>query len=395
MSQAAQAEVERAVSSGLGDLNLRELLALCFESLSKAERRAFLARVAGDKANGSYRRSLRLGSIPLQLSVPRTRRGDFRPSVLPPPYERDFSEETQPLLLGLLASSRSVNAAKTSLRRLGLTASEQDLDLVASEFIEELDLRNTRPLDPDLLALFIDGKYVELREGERLRPACIYVAVGLGRDGKKRILACLCRLGRENLEDWKLILRGLIERGLRRVLVVVQDDFSGLLPITEGLFPTAEVQLCVVHMQRNANKHLSKADAPEFKLRLRSIKAAWDVEVASAQFEELCQRFQPTYPSFVAELRKKKEHYLAFLHYPELVRRTLSTTNVVEAVNGLLENLRRNNGGYFHSEETLKLKLGMAIGYLENGKWRRIAANVCTSLDQMNALFEARFETER
>jgi hypothetical protein len=46
-------------------------------------------------------------------------------------------------------------------------------------------------------------------------------------------------------------------------------------------------------------------------------------------------------------------------------------------------------------EDSLKLELGMAVGCLENGKWRRIGANVSTSLDQMNALFEARFETEQ
>jgi transposase-like protein len=54
---------------------------------------------------------------------------------------------------------------------------------VATDLMEELELRNSRPLDPDLLALFLDGKYVEFRDGDRLRPACIYV-VGLRCDGK-------------------------------------------------------------------------------------------------------------------------------------------------------------------------------------------------------------------
>jgi transposase-like protein len=31
------------------------------------------------------------------------------------------------------------------------------------------------------------------------------------------------------------------------VLTVVQDDFSGLMPITKSLFPKADVQLCIVH----------------------------------------------------------------------------------------------------------------------------------------------------
>ena len=101
---------------------------------------------------------------------------------------------------------------------MGLSGSQQDLERVASGLIEELDLGNSRPLDTDLLALFVDGKYVELRDGDRLRPACIYLVVGLGRDGKKRVLACIAKPGRENLEDWKGVLRSLIERGLRRVM---------------------------------------------------------------------------------------------------------------------------------------------------------------------------------
>jgi transposase-like protein len=157
---------------------------------------------------------------------------------------------------------------------MGLSASEQDLDRVAAELIEELELRNSRPLDTDLLALFLDANYVELREADRLRPAAIYLAIGLGRDGKKRVLSCVTKPGRENLEDWKAVLRSLIERGLRRVMIVVHDDFSGLLPVTESLFPNADVQLCAVHMQRNAKSHLSKTDASEFQQRWRAIKSS-------------------------------------------------------------------------------------------------------------------------
>src|SRR4030095_16113551 len=94
-----------------------------------------------------------------------------------------------------------------------------------------------QPSDPsDMLALFVDAKYIELRDGDKLRSACIYIVVGLGCDGRKQILACTTRPGRENLEDWKLVLRGLIERGLRRVMIIIHDDFSGLLPITASLF---------------------------------------------------------------------------------------------------------------------------------------------------------------
>ena len=142
-----------------------------------------------------------MGAIPLDLRVPRTRTGDFRPATLPPLYQRGYSQETQSLLLSLLSSGRSLNAVKDALQKMGLSTSPQELDRVATGLIEELELRNSRPLDPDLLALFLDGKYVEFRDGDRLRPACIYVVVGLRRDGRKQVLTCLPRPGRENLED--------------------------------------------------------------------------------------------------------------------------------------------------------------------------------------------------
>ncbi len=381
------------LESDLADLSVRELLSMLLSSVGLAERKAYLERIFPDKPNGFYDRSLQLGTIPVEIRVPRTRSGDFRPASLPPLYQRGYSDETQALLLSLLTSGRSLHAVKDALRKMGLSSSQQELESVATGLIEELDLRNSRPLDPDLLALFLDGKYVEFRDGDRLRPACIYVVVGLRRDGKKQVLTCLPRAGRENLEDWKFVLRNLIERGLRRVLLLVQDDFSGLLPITQGLFPNTDIQLCAVHMQRNAKTHLSKPDAGEFQQRWRAIKSSWNIEVANQQFEQLCDRFAKNYPTFIAELRKKRLHYLAFLNYPENIRRSLSTTNVVEAINGQLEIMRRNSGGYFHSEETLKLKLGIAVSSLEQGKWKSLAKNIAAVLHQFNAMFQSRFET--
>src|SRR3990172_10013313 len=106
----------------------------------------------------------------------------------------------------------------------------------------------------------------------------------------------------------------------------------------------------------------------------------------------------PTIRKICPDLRQgageKRPHYLFFLNYPDGVRRTLSTTNAVEAINKQLEILRRNSGGYFHSEETAKLKLGIAVTSLESGRWRSVAASVTAALAQFNAMFEARFEAE-
>jgi transposase-like protein len=394
LSDAARREIEDVVQGGLGDLSLRTLLATTLDALSVSERATYLSTHPADKGNGGYDRGLRVGSMPLEISVPRSRSGDFRPSILPERYQRGFSDEDRALIMGLLTASRSIAAAKSAMRKMGLPIAETELDTVAAEFVEAIKLKNSAPVPVDLLALYIDGKYVEIRDGDKICPACIYVVVGLGTDGCKRILACTIELGQESLEGLKKVLKGLIERGLRRVLIVVQDDFSGLLKLTQGLFPKADIQLCIVHMQRNATTHLPKDRAGEFMARLKTIKTMWSKETAATQFDELCNDFAEAAPAFIDALRSKREHYLHFLSYPVAIRRSFSTTNAVETVNGQLERMRRNNGGYFHSQDTLRLKLGITIDYLETGRWKTPAACVRAVLPQLLAMFAQRFDND-
>ena len=79
------AEVEQALASGLGNYTLRELLGCMLSSVGVAERQAYLERMGEDKANGFYDRAVQVGSFPVDMRVPRTRTGDFRPASLPAP----------------------------------------------------------------------------------------------------------------------------------------------------------------------------------------------------------------------------------------------------------------------------------------------------------------------
>lgn len=387
-----RAEVDAAVQGGLGEISLRPLLSTLLSSLFEAERRQYLRQAPEDKGNGSYERTLNLGSIPLTVSVPRTRRGRFRPTTLPRRYQRGYPEEIQSVLFSLMASSRSLSAAKDGLRKMGLPVPDNEIDAIAKDVVDDIDLRNSGPIEPDQLVLYMDAKYVEWRQGDRLVPASIYVVIGIGQDGHKRVLACEARSGRESSEQWKSVLKSLLMRGLRRVLMVIHDDLPGLQKQTEGLFPSADIQLCIVHMQRNAKTHLPKAVYGDFMRRLKTIKACWSTELAASQYEELCDHFADVAPNFIAGIRKKRRQYLAFLAYPEQIRAALSTTNAVEAINSVLENIRRNNGGYFHSEHVLKLKLGFAVAHLEDTTWRRYPGQIAGALPAMNAMFEQRFE---
>src|SRR3989304_6718138 len=128
-------EIERLLSSGLENFGVRELLGLMLSAIGQSERRTYLAQPSADKGNGGYGRSLNVGSIPVDIEVPRTRSGNFRPRPLPPPYQRGYSDEAQALIPGLLGSSRSLNAAKNALKKMGLGSCAEER---SEEYTSEL-----------------------------------------------------------------------------------------------------------------------------------------------------------------------------------------------------------------------------------------------------------------
>jgi putative transposase len=389
-----QDEIRRAVEGGLANISMQKMLGSMLTMVAEAERSTYLRSHPQDKGNGSYHRKLLVGSLPLSIGVPRTRGGDFRPQILPPLYSRGYSEETQSLLLGMLCAGKSINAVKIALRKMGLSVSTQDLEAISEEFVETFELHNSKPVDTDMIALFLDGKLVDIKDGDRVRSACIYLVIGLNMSGRKSVLACHIGYGKETLEEWKKVLRKLLDRGLRQVSIIVQDDFSGLLPITKNLFPKADVQLCTVHLQRNVRRHMSKADGVEFNQHIKAIKASVDIDSATKLFIDLLDKYEPMYLSFIKEVRKKQQHYLAFLKYPRSIQPTFSTTNPVETVNNQLERLRCNAGGLFQSEHNAKLKLGVVIQQLEEGCWKSPSGSVQSVLTDLHLLFANAYEQE-
>jgi len=88
--------------------------------------------------------------------------------------------------------------------------------------------------------------------------------------------------------------------------------------------------------------------ATEFQnKRWRVIKSSWDVEVGHRQVEDFAIASLKPIQLGLVNSAKSASTYLAFLKYPECMRKSFSTTNVVEAINGQLEIMRRNRAATF------------------------------------------------
>ena len=126
-------------------------------------------------------------------------------------------------------------------------------------------------------------------------------------------------------------------------------------------------------MLRNAQKHLGKQDFRIFQSDWQGVRSAWDPELGA-------RRFEARDGTWIVYFRRHRRHLPAFLGYPSRVRAPLATTNTAEAVNGQLEVLRRNAGGWFQSRRSLECKLALAVPQLHRGRWKSPDRRVCAEL---------------
>jgi hypothetical protein len=88
-----------------------------------------------------------------------------------------------------------------------------------------VELVNTRPVDADLLAIVLDGKHVEVKDVDRLRAALRLFrrrSSSRRKEESPRLLHSLPVQRPPGMESRPSFSR---REGLRRVLIVVHDDF--------------------------------------------------------------------------------------------------------------------------------------------------------------------------
>lgn len=349
--------------------SLKELLEAIANDLMQHERRLFNQK-NGDVGNGFYSRNLQTAMGKLALEVPRTRLYNFKPSLLPPPYKRT-DESYDQLLLALIQNGYSPNNLKNTLAQLNLNYSPKEIEIITDELKNRYYDFVQKELPEDVFALYIDAYRAEMKDKQtgKVKTITIYTVIGVMLDWKKTLLGFYPEPGLENKQGWLKIFNDLVSRGLRRVSLIISDDFSGLKEAIKDLFPQTDHQLCLTHFKRNITRNMSQKDAKNFKDQFTQLTLSDSFEQALPEFEKLILNYQDTYKSFMAQVWLKREQYLTFLKYPEEVRKYIYTTNVSENFNRRLEWIRQRMGGFFQSEEVLGINIILQLDCLTEGKW--------------------------
>jgi len=366
------------------------ILESVFNLVMKAERDCYLADKSQDKANGFYQRQLGTPVGELDLQVPRNRQGDFRPQILPTPHQRDIDERQQ-LLEQLMLNGYSPNQIQRTFDKMGLHYNPEQAATLRDKYLEHFQMWQQRQLPHDCLALFIDAYHADTLVEGKVQPSCTFVILSIDWRARKDLVGIYHIIGHENKTTWLQILNQLIARGLKRPLYIVSDDFSGLKEAIATLFPQTLHQLCFVHLQRNINRNMGKQDAARVNHTLKEIRLSSQHDAAMLRFNQLCDEYENKYPSFIAHIRQRTQHYLAFLKLPTESRKFFYTTNAVESFNSAIEKMRQRLGGFFQSQDIIHVNIFAYYQTLIESKWAKGVPLIKAGMYELRQLFATQF----
>ena len=214
---------------------------------------------------------------------------------------------------------------------------------VSENFIEasreKLKALMERPLGQlNLCAVLIDGTPFKDRQ--------MIVALGIGCDGAKTVLG-LREGATENTTVVSALLSDLVERGLdfSAPRLYILDGGKALhAAVKRHAGEAAFIQRCQVHKKRNVIDHLPQDHKNEVQRKLQNAYAMVEYADAKRALERLHRELMDINPSAARSLEEGMEETLTVhrLRVPEQLRRTLSSTNVIESAFSIVETVCRN-----------------------------------------------------
>jgi len=287
-----------------------------------------------DYRNGYYERELTMSIGKIKLKVPRTRNGEFSPSV----FEK-YARCDQALVLSMLemvingVSTRKVTHIVEQLcgeskSKSFVSSLTQKLDPIINDWAK-------RPLNLRYYPfVFVDAMYIKVREHHRVVSKAVYIATAITESKTREILG-LCVDHAESYESWSRFLQQLKSRGLQSPKLVISDAHQGLQKAIQREFIGTSWQRCNVHFKRNIIEKLPKKDSAEIRMMIKRIFDAVTIEDMRNFKDELMSQFgeNSKYEQALKILDEGFEDTIQYMEYPEDIRCHIRSTNSLERLN--------------------------------------------------------------
>jgi len=249
---------------------LNDLFSMLVNGLMLSERSAYLDSDEGDENKGNGYRQIKRSGIgsKLELSIPRDRMGVFKPVILGLLDQQE--ERVKELCFELYGKGLTTRQIEDVVENIyGSSYSKSSISRITTDFGALVEAWLNRPLDSFYPVVYIDAIHIKVRR-ERVATEAFYILLGLKEDYTREVLGII-NIPQESASGWQETLEEIRSRGVEKVGLFVFDDLTGLDTVIGKVFASAMQQKCILHFQRNLNKHIRKSDRVAFCSELKEI----------------------------------------------------------------------------------------------------------------------------
>lgn len=341
-----------------------------------------------NKRNGYSPKTVKSEFGEFQLDIPRDRKGEFEPEIVPK-YCRDISG-IEDKVISLYARGMTTRDIAAELQELyGINVSAEKISKITDRILPDIKEWQSRPLEPIYPFVFMDAIHYKMREDGRILNRAAYVILGVDLEGNKDILSITIGAN-ESSKFWLGMLNDLKNRGVRDVLFFCVDGLSGFREAIEAVYPNAQVQRCIIHMLRNSFKYVSYKDLKSFASDFKAIYKAPSEETALKELEDVKEKWGRKYPFAISNWESNWDVIRPFFEFSDDIRRIMYTTNIIEGVNRQFRKVTKTKS-VFPNDSSLEKMLYLASQNVMQ-KWKMRYRNWDLVLSQLTILYKDRMK---
>ena len=340
--------------------------------------------------NGYSKKTLRSSFGDVDLDVPRDRKAEFEPQIIKK-YET-VCNELDKKIISLYAKGMSTRDIQAGVEDLyGITLSPSMISKITDKVIATATEWQNRMLDVIYPIVYLDAMYFKVRSNGKIVNKAVYICLGYTLEGYKDILGIWVDEA-EGAKFWLSICNDLKNRGVKKILIACMDGLKGLPQAIKTVFPTVDIQTCIVHQIRNSIKYIASKDKKAFMKDLKEVYKAPTEDLALAQLDNLKEKWGSNYGMVIDSWYNNWNNLDTFFKFSPQIRKLIYTTNVLEGFNRQVRKFTKVRTIFPTDESLNKCVYLVTMKIME--KWTQPIHNWGTTLAELSLYFEEQLKDE-
>jgi len=340
--------------------------------------------------NGYSSKNLRSSFGDVDLDIPRDRNAEFEPQIIKK-YET-VCTELDKKVISLYAKGMTTSDIQAEVEDLyGITISPSMVSRITDKVMDSAVEWQNRALDKIYPIVYLDAMYFKVRSSGKIVNKAVYICLGYNMEGYKEILGSWVDEA-EGAKFWLKICTDLKNRGVKEILIACMDGLKGLPEAIKTVFPSVNIQTCIVHQIRNSIKYIASKDKKEFIKDLKCVYKAYTEELALAHLDNLKDKWGDKYAIVIDSWYNNWSQLSTFFNFSPEIRKMIYTTNTLEGFNRQIRKYTKART-IFPTDQSLSKCVYLATMEIIE-KWTQPTPNWGRTLAELSMIFNEQLNDE-